>query len=199
MGIRYVDAVSQKDTFIYGSPRVFALFRHNKPIGLFLAAYLLTEFTVKLWITFSPGSHGKVFRLELIFETQTIIASKPYRYLRTSDILMRSSVCVFNFYLHHLRLTSGVTVCISIGPDAAGMYAPSPSRTRLANWSVLHRGFAKSALFQFMQTAYDTIVFVLVLYGTSRIARDSQQSIISRSRKHDLINVIAAQGIMYYA
>ena len=64
-------------------------------------------------------------------------------------------------------------------------------------------GFVKSALFQFLQTGYDTIVFVLIVFGTARIAFARGTSARSiggngKDRMQTILTVIASQGVLYY-
>jgi hypothetical protein len=49
--------------------RVYALYERSKSVGFFLAMYLLAEFAVKLWISFTPGSHRE--QQNLSFSTYT--------------------------------------------------------------------------------------------------------------------------------
>jgi hypothetical protein len=57
----------------------------------------------------------------------------------------------------------------------------------------------RAALFQFMQTIFDTIVFSLIVYKTATIAAASGPLYhTAADRRQNIVSVIASQGVVYY-
>ena len=88
-------------------------------------------------------------------------------------------------------------VCIDIVTDRLLVFLPCMHFACLAQ-EECHSGPVLGAFFQFMQTGYDTIVFLLIIAKTASIAW-ANRSVHRGSGGWNILKVIAAQGLIYYA